>query len=452
MKKIRLHSGLSLTAVALAVTALAAAQPAQAQAEQFNSFFKKDKSETGELEQSGNRARDQRRTTSRTADRDFNGPEYRRHVGDLAANSDLQDLEQRGYDARRARPGQEVRDVNDLTPRERQQLDRRGRNVQVDRGARPGYQPGDQNTGHRSTRANKTAQRRGQARTPRGTDFQGTTYRNHVGQLAGTGNLEQLEQRGYDARRARPGHTIRDEYDYTPNERREMQQRGRNTQVTRGQRNGYRPISGTSSGTRHYQPQAGYHNGYPGAGRAPVRGQGARNMSRTSRIKSTARTGYAATSLSNKVSSVDLGTEAFGGRSTGIGEYGVDMTLGQAQTFANGGDPVIAAGRATERFGHNLHGAVRGVGESIRDPRRIPGHAARAARGVAQTGVGAVRYVGEKTVKTTRDGARFMTDPNYAGKQVNYGAKQVGKTVTNIGKSTCKGFSTLLGLSKRKCK
>lgn len=450
MKKIRLHSGLSLTAMALAVGTMAAAEPAQAQAEQFNSFFEKDSSETRELERRGNQARDQRQTTTRTADPDFNGPDYRRHVGDLAANSDLQDLEQRGYDARRARPGQEVRNANDLTPRERQQLDRRGRNAQVDRGARQGYQ----NAGHPSARGNTARHQRGQARTPRGTNFQGAAYREHAGRLAGTGNLEQLEQRGYDARRARPGHQIRDQYDYTPNERRELQQRGRQAQVTRGQRNGFRPVAtGTPAGTRHYQPQAGYrNNGYPGAGRAPARGQGARNMSRTSRIKSAGRTGFTATSLSNKVSAVDLGTEAFGGHSTGIGEYGVDMTFGQAQTFANGNDPVIAAGRATERFGHNLYGAARGVGESIRDPRRIPGNAARAATGVVRTGVGAVQYVGEKTVKTTRDGARFMTDPNYAAKQVNYGAKQVGKTVNNIGKSTCKGFSTLLGLNKRKCK
>ncbi len=450
MKKIRLHSGLSLTAMALAVSALAAAEPAQAQAEHFNSFFEKNSSEARELERRGNQARDQRRTTSRTADPDFNGPDYRRHAGNLAANSDLQDLEQRGYDARRARSGREVRDVNDLTPRERQQLDRRGRNAQVDRGARPGYQ----NVGHPSARGNVTRHRRGQASTSRGTDFRGPAYREHVGRLAGTGNLEQLEQRGYDARRARSGHEIRDEYDYTPNERRELQQRGRQAQVTRGQRNGYRPVTtGTNSGARHYQRQAGNrHNGYPGAGRAPARGQGGRNMRQTSRITSTARTGFTATSLSNKVSAVDLGTEAFGGRSTGIGEYGVDMTFGQAQTFANGNDPVIAAGRATERFGHNLYGAARGVGDSIRDPRRIPGNAARAATGVVRTGVGAVQYVGEKTVKTTRDGARFMTDPNYAAKQVNYGAKQVGKTVNNIGKSTCKGFSTLLGLNKRKCK
>ncbi len=450
MRKIRLHSGLSLTAAALAVTSFAGVQPALAQAEGFNALFEKNSSETRKLEQRGNQARDQRRNAWRTADPDFNGPDYRRHVGDLAANSDLQELEQRGYDARRARPGQQTNDVNDLTPIERQQLDRRGRNAQVARGARQGYQ----NNGHPSAQRSTTRHQRGRGRTPRGTDFQGAAYREHVGRLAGTGNLQELDQRGYNARRARPGHQIRDEYDLTPNERRDLQQHGRQAQVTRGQRNGFRPVAtGTTAGTRHYQPLAGYrNNGYPGAGRAPVRGQGARNMSRTSRIKSTARTGYAATSLSNRVSAIDMGTEAFGGHSTGIGEYGVDMTFGQAQTFANGGDPIIAAGRATERFGQNLYGATRGVGESIRDPRKIPGNVNRAVTGVARTGVGAVQYVGETAVKTTRDGARFMTDPNYAAKQVNHGTKQVGKTASNIGKSTCKGFSTIFGLNKRKCK
>lgn len=450
MSKTRLHSGLSLTAVALVVTTFAGVQPALAQAEGFSAHFEKNNSETRELEQRGNRARDQRRNVLRTSDPDFNGPDYRRHVGDLAANSDLQGLEQRGYDARRGRPGQQVDNVNDLTPTERQQLDRRGRNAQVARGARQGYQ----NNGHPSARGTATRHQRGQAHTPRGTNFQGAAYREHAGRLAGTGNLQQLEQRGYDARRARPGQQILDEYDLTPNERRDLQQRGRQAQVTRGQRNGFRPVAtGTTIGTQQYQPRAGYrNNGYPGAGRAPVRGQGARNMSRTSRIKTTTRTSFTATSLSNKVSAVDLGTEAFGGRSTGIGEYGVDMTFGQAQTFANGNDPVIAAGRATQRFGQNLYGAATGVGESIRDPRKIPGNVGRAATGVARTGVGAVQYVGKTAIKTTRDGARFMTDPKYATKQVNYGAKQVGKTVNNIGKSTCKGFSTLLGLNKKKCK
>lgn len=450
MKKIRLHSGLSLATMALAATIIAGAQPALAQSQDFRSFFPKTPSEAGELGQRDNQAKDQRRNARKTADPDFNGPDYRRHVGDLAVNGDLPEIEQRGYDARRARKGQQVNNVNDLTPVERQQLDRRGRNAQVAHGVRPGYQ----NTGHPTAQRSTNRHQRGHAHTPRGTNFQGAAYREHTGRLAGTGNLQQLEQRGYDARRARPGHQIRDEYDLTPNERRDLQQRGRQTQVTRGKRNGFRPVtSGATSDYGDYQRQARYgNNGYPGAGRAPVRGQGAQNMSRVSRIKGTARTGFTATSISNRVSAVDMGTEAFGGHSTGIGEYGVDMTIGQVQTFANGDDPVMAAGRATERFGQNLYGAAHGVGDSIRDPRKIPGNVVRAGTGVVRTGVGAVQYVGEKTIKTTRDGARFMTDPKYATKQVNYGAKQVGKTVSNIGKSTCKGFSTLLGLNKKKCK
>lgn len=352
--KIGIYNGLSLAAVTLAAIIFAGFQPVQAQANNFDAFFEKNSSEPRTLERRGNQARDQRRNAPRIASPDFNGSDYRRHIGDLAANSDL----------------------------------------------------------------------------------------------------KELEQRGYDARRARPGYQIRDEYDLTPNERRDLQQRGRQAQIKRGRRNGFRPVTADIiAGTRYYQTQAEYRdNGYAGAGRAPVRGQGAKNMKRTNRVKNNPRTGYAATSWRNRISAADMGAEAFGGHGTGIGEYGVDMTLGQAQTFANGDDPVIAAGRATERFGQNLNGAAHGIGQSIRDPRRIPGNVDHAATGVVQTGLGAARYAGETAIKTTYDGMRFVSDPQYASRQVDHGAKQAVKTVGNIGKSTCKGFSTLLGLNKRKCR
>ncbi|MEP0729793.1 MAG: hypothetical protein ABJP62_03715 [Parasphingorhabdus sp.] len=344
MRKIGLRTGLS---VALAVTAVAGGQPALAQAEDFNAFFEKKNSGTAASERPDHHSRDQRRNIRRPSNPDFNGPVYRRHVGDLAAN----------------------------------------------------------------------------------------------------GGLSKLEQRGYDARRARPGHQIGDEFDLTPNERRDLQQRGRQAQITRGRRNGFRPvIEETAAGSRNHSTHAQYrYDGYTGAGREPVRGQGARLMRRANRSKGTAKSGYAATSLQNRISAVDMGAEAFGGHNAGIGEYGVAMTVGQAQVFANGDDPVVAAAGATERFGHNLYGAAHGVGQSIRDPRRIPGNVNRAAAGVAQTGTNAVRYVGETVIKSSQDGARFVSDPQYASTQVK-------KTVGNIGKSTCKGVSTLLGLNKRKCR
>lgn len=444
-----MSSELSAAAIALVALTFAGTQPAHAQQSSSNAFadlFKKNNSNAGELERRGAQARERRTNTNPSGTPNFDGPEYREHAADLAAKSDLQQLEQRGYDARRARPEQDVRNENDLTPNERRDLQRRGKNAQVVRGAGPGFQ----NSGHPATRGADRSARRGAAQLPRGGNFNGPEYRQHVGNLAANGNLQQLEERGYGARRARSGHQIRDEYDYTPNERRDLQQRGRQAQVTRGNRQGFRPVASNASSYQTRPAARGNH--YPGAGRQPVRGQAARSFRSTSRAAATARSGFTATSVSNKVAGVDFGTEAFGGRSTGIGEYGADMTVGQFGTFARGDDPVVAAGQATQRFGQNLNGAARGIGESIRDPRKIPGNVSRAVTGTARAGLGAVDYVGRTAVKTTRDGARFMTDPKYANRQINYGARKTAKTINNIGKSTCKGFSTLLGLNKKKCK
>ncbi|MEO9467539.1 hypothetical protein [Parasphingorhabdus sp.] len=445
MRISKTHSGRSVAAIAFVALTCVGTQPVLAQQSSANAFadlFKKNNGNASDLERRGDQARQRRANTNSPDAPDFDGPEYRAHAADLAANSDLQELEQRGYDARRARPEQDIRTENDLTPAERRDLQRRGKNAQVARGVRPGFQ----NSGHPATQRTNRKVRRGAAQLPRGGNFNGPEYRQHVGNLAANGNLQQLEQRGYDARRARPGHQIRDEFDYTPEERRNLQQRGRQAQVTRGNRQGFRPVAG--NGPQYQSRSVARGNHYPGAGRQPVRGQAARGY----RAGTAARTGFTATSVHNKAAGVDFGTEAFGGRSSGIGEYGADMTVGQFGTFARGDDPVVAAGRATQRFGRNLNGAARGIGESIRDPRRIPGNVGRAVTGTARAGVSAVDYVGRTAVKTTRDGARFMTDPNYANRQINYGARKTAKTINNIGKSTCKGFSTLLGLNKKKCK
>ena len=449
MKNTKKYSGPLAAAIALVALTCAGTQPAYAQQSSSNAFtdlFEKNNSNTSELERRGDQARERRANNNSPDAPDFDGPEYRQHTADLAAKSDLQQLEQRGYDARRARPGQDVRNENDLTPIERRDLQRRGKNAQIVRGARLGYQ----NSGHPATRGSDRTIQRGAAQLPRGGNFNGPEYHQHVGNLAGNGNLQQLEKRGYDARRARPGHQIRDEYDYTSRERRDLQQRGRGAQITRGNRQGFRPVA--SNGPQYQTRPTARGNHYPGAGRQPVRGHAARSFRSTSRAGNAARSGFTATSVSNKVAGVDFGTEAFGGRSTGIGEYGADMTVGQFGTFARGDDPVVATGRATQRFGQNLNGAARGIGDTIRDPRRIPGNVGRAVTGTARAGLGAVDYVGRTAVKTTRDGARFMTDPRYANRQINYGARKTAKTINNIGKSTCKGFSTLLGLNKKKCK
>ncbi|MEP3224345.1 MAG: hypothetical protein ABJO01_00085 [Parasphingorhabdus sp.] len=445
--------------ICVALTAIGS-QPVQAQADTFADLFKNQNGDDAQiLERRGNEARDRRidaktpdartRNARTPATTDFDGPEYRQHVGNLAANADLQSLEQRGYDARRARPRHQVRNEYDLTPRERRELQRRGRDAQVTRGTRPGYQADRTQYQHPHSADTNNLRTHAMSRTPRNPDFKGAEYRRHAGRLAANADLQQLEQRGYDARRARPGHQVRSEYDLTPNERRDLQQRGRQAQINRGARHGYRPVN--SARSMRYQNPVTYGNHYPGAGRQPLRNPSSRPHS-ASRAFSGPKNGYSATSLSNKASAVDFGTEAFGGRSTGLGEYGLDMTYGQAKTFTNGGDPVIAADRATRNFGNNLVGAAHGVSQSIRDPRKIPRNMGRAVTGVANTGVSAAQYVGSTAIKTTRDGARFMTDPKYANKQVKYGAKKAAKTISNVGKSTCKGFSTLLGLNKKKCR
>lgn len=419
MRISKIRSGLSAATIAFVALAYAGTQPAHAQQSPSNAFadlFKKSNGNAGKLERRGDQARERQANTNSPEAPDFDGPEYREHAADLAAKSDLQKLEQRGYDARRARPGQNVRTEIDLTPNERRDLQRRGKNAQIARGTRPGFQ----NSGHPVMRAPDRGIQRGAAQLPRAGNFNGPEYRRHVGNLTANGNLQQLEQRGHQA------------------------------QITRGNRQGFRPVASNSGPYQMRSAARGNH--YPGAGRQPVRGHAARDFRSTSRAGNAARSGFTATSMSNKVAGVDFGTEAFGVRSTGIGEYGADMTVGQFGTFTRGDDPLVAAGQATQRFGQNLNGATRGIGESIRDPRRIPGNVSRAVTGTARAGLGAVDYVGRTAVKTTRDGARFMTDPKYANRQINYGARKTAKTINNIGKSTCKGFSTLLGLNKKKCK
>jgi len=125
------------------------------------------------------------------------------------------------------------------------------------------------------------------------------------------------------------------------------------------------------------------------------------------------------------------------------------MTIGQARTFAHGGDPFYAAGRATRRLGSNFANGIRGLGETARDPRKLPGNVARAGvntvRGVGET----VIWAGRGTVQTTRDAARMTHDPRFAKRQV----RKAGRTISNVGKSACKAASYItLGLKKKHCK
>lgn len=277
--------------------------------------------------------------------------------------------------------------------------------------------------------------RRGRAaQQARQNSFEGQRYRSHAVRLGTDRNWHEVERRGFNARRARPGHSINGVDDLTPQERYRLDRQGRAAQRAHGARLPSTPHRGVAA-----------RRGYPGAAsansRRPARSNG-RVASRNTRFGGAA-------GAAQRVFQADLVAEAVGGRDLGAGTYASDMTVGQAQTFAKGGDPVQAAHRATERLGRNFVGGVRGVGETVRDPRRLPGNVARAGvntvRGVGET----VIWAGEGTVRGARDAARMTHDRQFAKRQV----KKAGKTITNVGKSVCKAASYVtFGLKKKHCK
>ncbi|MEM6496906.1 MAG: hypothetical protein AAF709_09310, partial [Pseudomonadota bacterium] len=262
----------------------------------------------------------------------------------------------------------------------------------------------------------------------------GQRYRSHAVRLGTDPNWRHVEQRGFNARRARPGHSINGVDDLTPQERYRLDRQGRAAQRAHGARLPTTPHRGVA-----------VRQGYPGAiatnGIRPVRNNG-RHLSRSARFGGAA-------AATQSVLRADLIAEALGGRDLGAGTYASDMTVGQAQTFARGGDPIQAAHRATGRLGRNFFGGVRGIGETVRDPRRLPSNVARAGvntvRGVGET----VIWAGEGTARTARDAARMTHDRQFARKQV----RKAGRTIANAGKSVCKAASYVtFGLKKKHCK
>ncbi|MEQ5787568.1 hypothetical protein J3454_06645 [Erythrobacter sp. NFXS35] len=241
-------------------------------------------------------------------------------------------------------------------------------------------------------------------------------YRSHAVRIGTDPNWQEVERRGVNARRARPNQIIARIEDLAVEERYRLDRQGRAAQRARGTR------LPTSPTTARY----------------------ARTASAAPRFER----GSAAARGAQNVAKADLAVEAFGGQSTGVGEYAFDMTVGQAAVLARGGDPIEAAGQATRRFGDNFANGMTGVAETIRDPRRLPGNAARAAVGTAR-GVGeTVLWAGETTARTTRDAARVTYDPRFASKQLKKAAKTAGKA----GKSACKvARHALPGLGSALC-
>ncbi|MEL7199601.1 MAG: hypothetical protein AAGL10_14920 [Pseudomonadota bacterium] len=302
-------------------------------------------------------------------------------------------------------------------------LEEAGERAQQARGVRSRASDADYNDLDRRGRA---------AQQARQNSFEGQRYRSHAVRLGTDPNWRAVEQRGINAQRSRPNHLINGIDDLTPQERLRLDRQGRAAQRARGARLPTTPHRGVA-----------VRQGYPGAIAANARRGGVRPTTRsTGRFRGAGTAAQAALRA-------DLVAEAVGGRDIGVGTYASDMTLGQAQTFARGGDPVRAAHRATGRLGRNFIGGVRGVGETVRDPRKLPGNVARAGvntvRGVGET----VIWAGRGTARTARDAARMTHDPRFAKRQV----RKAGRTITNVGKSVCKAASYItLGLKKKHCK
>lgn len=272
-------------------------------------------------------------------------------------------------------------------------------------------------------------------------------YRQHVADMVVQDNWYDIERRGYKAQRARPNFEVRSVDDLTVYERRDLDRLGRKAQRVRGTRPQTHRVATSHTRT---PAKAAMQSQYPGRARLDAgltnRGNKAAPKFRTNAVQ---RGGPTLLRAASKASNLDLGAELIGGRDVGATRFASDMSIGQVSNALRGGDPVASAVHSTNRLGRNLESGLIGIGQSIRDPRRIPGNVSRTVEGTARAAVDTTRYVGETAVKTVRDGARFVTDPGFASRQV----KKAGGAINNVGKSVCKGLSHFIpGSNKKKCK
>jgi len=325
---------------------------------------------------------------------------YQQHVARTVTEENWHEVERKGYQAQRDRANFEVRSQGDLTIYERRDLDRQGRVAQRARGARlPTHAAAE------------------------------PSFRDHAARLGTDPHWNAVEQRGVQAQRNRAGFEIRSAADLTAQERLELDRQGRAAQRARGARLPTQPVSSTRATIDHAQTRR----------TTPSR------LARTSNTPLRPATGAGTTAaglktIARRADKMDFAAEAFGGRDLGLGRYGSDMTIGQVSNTLQGGDPVIAAAHATRRLGRNLNGGLTGIGQSIIDPRRIPGNTARAVNGVANGAVQTVGWAGKTAVNTTRDVGRALTDPAFAKKKT----QEAGKTLQNVGQSICKGLAWVI--------
>lgn len=298
-------------------------------------------------------------------------------------------------------------------------------------------------------------------------------YRDHVATVTADENWYEVERRGYQAQRSRPNFEVRKLDDLTVYEQRDLDRSGRAAQRKRGQRLPTQPATkqpvvtqrppkqrasspmrkaAAPSYTRTAAPARGpaHFNQYPGTDRLQA-GMTNRGKPPPTGFHPSNRhaAGYKAFNTLNKASNLDLGAQMLGGRDVGATRFASDITVGQFSNALNGGDPIASAGYSARRFGRNMQAGLTGIGQSIRDPRRIPANIGRAVEGTGRAAIDTTRFVGETAVKTVRDSGRMVTDPHFAKKQV----RKAGKAVNNVGKSVCKGASYFIpGLSKKTCK
>ena len=229
------------------------------------------------------------------------------------------------------------------------------------------------------------------------------------------------------AQQARPGHVTHQPVNLTVNEQRELNRRGWAAQQARGNRLASSPVTTPSP------PRT--------ARMTPLR------PTMTSPVRPAA--GNRLGSAANTALKVDVAAQAFGGRDLGVGRLGTDLTEGQLRNALRGGDPIALGGRSVRRFGRDLASGLTGIGQSVTDPRRIPGNVSKAATGVARSAVGTAQWGIERAVRTGRDAGRVLTDPKFAEKQV----KKAGRTAQNVGQSLCKGLSYFIpGGDRKKCR
>ena len=337
---------------------------------------------------------------------------YDEEIADVATRENWAHFQRLAYKQRMAESGPEVPASTHL--REIPQRDFRARALagdgpEVFPGGRPAAPPSDA-----VSVAKGNAAREGLSVAQRS-----PAYRDHAARIGTDQNWSAVEDRGLRAQRTRPGFEIRSLDDLSPRERFELDRQGRAAQRVRGARLPTSPIVPKTT----QKARTAFTTIQPTSRPGKVRGK--------SNFHSRAL--YDAGNL-------DFASEAFGGEELGLTRFASDVTIGQVANALNGGDPMVSLYRSTGRLGDNIVGGLTGIGESIIDPRRIPGNALRATEGAITGTIDTARWAAETTGKTIETAVRVITQPGQAKKE----GKKAIKTGQNIAKTICTGLSWLI--------